>query len=316
MKSFEIADKQSGMRLNRFVQSVCPLLPASGMYKYLRLKRIKVNGKRADASYRLACGDTVELYINDEFFTPVKRNYDFMGAKKALTVEYEDQNIAVLYKPAGVLVHSDDNSERDTLINRFLRYLHEKGEYTPERGGFVPALCNRIDRGTFGLVIAAKNREVLTEMNEIIKRRLAHKSYLCAVTGTPPADGEYTAYLFKDENANRVTVRLTPAEGYKTIITGTRLLKQNNGLSLLDVDLVTGRTHQIRAHLAFLGCPIVGDGKYGDGRVNRGMGLERQALCAYKIRFSAPKEDFPLLCGLDGVQVTLSDVWFVEEYFG
>ena len=320
MKSFTVAAADDGQRLSRFIEKCVPGLPASLMYKYLRKKRIKVNGKRCEASQRLAMGDVIEMYLNDELFAQQKKLPDFMKASRALTVVYEDANIAVLYKPAGVLVHDDSgNVIRDTLINRFLRYLYEKGEYTPSKEeSFTPALCNRLDRGTAGLVLAAKNRQSLKELDYIVKNRLIDKRYLTIAVGKPPKNGIYEAHLEKNEQTNLVRVTAKATAGSKPITTGFTTLATKGELSLIEVELITGRTHQIRAHLAYLGSPILGDGKYGIGTVNRRYHITRQALCAYKVKFNlADRPDSPLAY-LDGKEVTLepSVVWFAEEYFG
>jgi len=318
MKSFTVTRQDDGQRLNRFLENVVPSLYPSMMYKYLRIKRIKVNNKKAEGSTRLSEGDVVELYISDDFFTGTKSSPDFMKASSKLTFIYQDDNIALIYKPAGILTHDDKSENRDTLINRFLRYLYEHNEYESNTGeSFTPALCNRLDRGTSGIVIAAKNSSSLREMNKIIKLRMIKKHYLAIVTSKPPADGIYSAYLIKDEKNNTVSVMQRAVIGAKSIITGLRTISKNNGLYLVEVDLITGRTHQIRAHLRFLGCPILGDGKYGDGRVNRKFGLTRQALACYKVTFEldAEENDFPVLFYLNNRSFEIKSNWFVDEYF-
>ena len=285
------------------------------MYRYIRLKRIKVNGKRCEASTRLHENDLVTLYISDEFFLKTKKQPQFMLASKTLTIVYEDANIAILYKPAGVLVHDDSAEFSDTLINRFLRYLYEKGEYDQnDKQSFTPALCNRLDRGTAGIVIAAKKRNALAEMNRIIKDRFVKKNYLCITVEKPPKDGTYTAFLKKDERKMMVHISDKPETGYKKIITSIKTKEQRNGLWLLDIDLITGRTHQIRAHLKHLGCPVLGDGKYGDGQINKKYGLKRQALCCYKVTFNLDG-DFETLSYLQGKSFSIDDVWFKDEFF-
>ncbi len=316
MKEFTVSEKDDGERLNRWLADVAPALPGAMMYRYLRLKRIKLNGKRAAAGDRLHRGDVVALYISDEFFVGAPTRESFMAAGKALSVVFEDANIALLYKPAGLSVHDDDTGNSDTLLNRFLRYLFEKGEYAPRADeSFTPALCNRLDRGTFGIVIAAKNRAALEEMNAAVKRRDVQKFYLCAVLGSVTAAAEKRAFLLKDEKKNRVSVFDSPRPGAKEIITRFRPLRRRGELTLLEVELVTGRTHQIRAHLAYLGYPVLGDGKYGRGDVNRRYGLSRQALCAWKLHFNFARDNYPLLAYLDQREFSLPDVWFVDQLF-
>ncbi len=317
MKSFSVSPADEGIRLNRFLQTCAPLLPASLMYKYLREKRIKCNGKRCEAATRLQAGDVLELYIGDEFFAAPKKPPDFLRASKNLTVLYEDGNLALLYKPAGLLCHSDEGSFGDTLVDRFLRYLYEKKEYVPVAGvGFTPALCNRLDRGTEGLVLAAKNAAALRELNAMIKNNQIRKKYLCVCTGKAPKDGVYKAYLTKDEQNNKVRVLPRAASGAKEIVTGFRALETRGALTLVEATLVTGRTHQIRSHLAHLGAPILGDLKYGDAGMNKKYGLSRQALAAYSLEFDLPESYDGALAYLGGRRTALGSVWFKDKYFG
>lgn len=318
MRQFTVTKQEDGMRLNRWLEKTAPRLSGALMYRFLRTKHIKVNGKRAEAGDRLRAGDVVTTFISDDFFVSDRPKYRFLGAASKLTVLYEDEQIALLYKPAGIAVHDEEGGTADTLVNRLLRYLYEKGEFDPEEAGcFVPALCNRLDTGTFGIVIAAKTRAALAEMNAVIKQRLIDKRYLAAVVGRPP-EGRFTAYLEKNEQKNMVTVRERPFGSARQIVTGVRVLKSSGELSLCEIELITGRTHQIRAHLAFLDCPVLGDGKYGRGEINRRYGLRRQALCAYKLTFAlgGRAADFPTLAYLDGSVTTVPSVWFAEEYFG
>ena len=213
MKQFTATANDEGVRLSRFVQSVTTGLPASLLYKSFRNKRIKVNGKKAAPDARLAAGDLIELYINDEFFPPeAKPARPARPAKPRqprVQVVYEDENIAVLYKPAHLLCHSDRTGDAN-LVDAFTAYLTEKGEYAP--GGenrFVPALCNRLDRGTEGLVIAAKNYAALRDMNEIIRTDRLKKEYYTITVGIPPR-GRFTAWWEHDEKANKVSIHAHP----------------------------------------------------------------------------------------------------------
>ena len=186
MKSFEIEKNDESQRLDKFIHKAAPLLPQSLLYKYIRTKRIKVNGKRAEISTRLRLGDKVDMYINDEFFEKKESTYDFLKASKHLDIIYEDENIMLLDKKVGVLCHPDNEEYVDTLIGRIKRYLYEKGEYSPDReNSFVPSLVNRIDRNTGGIVIAAKNAESLRILNQKMKDRELHKFYLCVLIGRP-----------------------------------------------------------------------------------------------------------------------------------
>lgn len=316
MQRFTVQSEDDGIRLNRFLQRMAPALPGGLMHKYLRTKRIKLNGKRCEAADRLHTGDVLELYIDDSFFNEPVHKPDFLHADKELDILYQDDSIAVLYKPAGLLSHSAQDAYGDSLIARFLRYLYENGEYTADSAtAFTPALCNRLDRGTEGIVVAAKTADSLRTMNSIIKERRLEKLYLCAVAGTPPPDGSYDAFLAKDAARNRAEVFAQPRPGARPITTAFRTLAQRDGLALMEVDLLTGRPHQIRAHLAFLGAPVLGDVKYGDDAANKRYDMQRQALCAYKITFRPDPERDPVLAYLAGRSFHLTNVGFVRRYF-
>ena len=301
MKSFTAGKNDDGVRLLRFCEKVCPKMPKSLMRKAFRNKRIKINGKKQNEDYRLVQGDLIELYINDEFFMDSDKATFSPIEYKNLDIIYEDENIILVNKPFGLLCHSD-NKDETNLIDMVLSYLYEKGEYLPEKeNSFTPALCNRIDQGTEGIVIAAKNYKALADMNTVIRENLLEKTYLC-ITENAVDDGEYRAFLKRDKTAKRVTVtkHRTDSES-KEIITVFRTIDRKNNYNLVQCTLITGRTHQIRAHLAFLGSPIIGDRKYGKPY----KGLESQLLCAYKLAF----KNIP-----DGLSVSyLSDKEFVVQ---
>ena len=288
MKEFVIGPNDAGQRVDKFLTKAVPLLPSSLLYKSIRLKRIKLNGKRCQISTRLTEGDRLELYLRDEFFAREEGPLPFLRAKDQLQIVYEDENILLVNKEAGLLVHEDDQEKADTLINRILKYLYGKGEYRPlEENSFVPALCNRIDRNTSGIVIAAKNAPTLRVLNEKIKERQLDKRYLCIVFGAPqPPQATLKGWLVKDADANQVEILPAPREGARTILTRYTTLETRGRFSLLEVELLTGRTHQIRAHLASIGHPLLGDTKYGRNRDNKGTGWRWQALCSYRLTFS------------------------------
>ena len=317
MREYTINRNDAGQRLDKYLSKAFPLLPQSLMYKYIRSKRIKVNAKRAEISYKLCEGDVVSLYINDEFFEPAEPKYDFLKAGKSIEIVYEDENILLIDKPAGLLSHPDEGEYNDTAVTRIKRYLYEKGEYLPDSElSFAPALVNRIDRNTSGIIIAAKNAEALRILNQKLKDREMHKLYLSVVLGKPEKQsGILTGFLEKNEKQNRVYVSNRATEGAKQISTKYTVLGSKKGLSLLEVELLTGRTHQIRAHFASCGHPLLGDGKYGTNEQNKKFGgYKKQFLYSYKLIFDF-KTDAGILEYLNGREFTVKNVWFREAFF-
>ena len=317
MKELIIGANDANQRLDRFIGKAVPLLPESLLQKYIRLKRIKLNGKGAKRDTRLAAGDHLQLYINDEFFEkPREENSYLKVGTPRLTIVYEDDNILLLDKKPGVLCHSAGVWDYNTLIANVQAYMAQKGEWDPHgENSFAPALANRIDRNTGGIVIAAKNAEALRILNDKIRDREIEKYYLCAVQGRPkPPEGRLENYLFKDAQKNQVYVRQRPEPGAKTAVTEYKLLKTRGALSLVECRLLTGRTHQIRVQMAHAGWPLLGDGKYGSERFNKGFDEKGQALYSYRLRFDFPT-DAGILEYLRGKEFRVEKVDFVEKYF-
>ena len=316
MKEFTIGKNDAGQRLDRFLAKTVPLLPASLAQKYIRLKRIKIDGKRADRDTRLCEGNVIQMYINDEFFDkPREENAFLTVAAPKLHIVYEDEHILLVDKRPGLAVHPHDGAEYGkTLIDHIQAYLYQKREWRPrEENAFTPALCNRIDRNTGGIVIAAKTAEALRIMNQKIKDRELEKKYLCIVHGAPsPASGKLEGYIFKDAKENRVFVTKQSQAGAKTAVTLYRTLFKKGGLSLVECELITGRTHQIRAMMAWAGHPLLGDGKYG--KLDKRYDRKYQALYSYKLKFDFTTEA-GCLSHLNGREFTVDSVDFVQEFF-
>lgn len=282
MKKFMITENDSGQRVDRFIQKTFYKMPQSLMYKEIRKKNIKVNKKRCSPEQILCAGDCLELYLKDDVLIEKEKHFDFEKASKRLDILYEDENLMLLNKKVGVLCHPDGNEYVDTLIASVKRYLREKGEWNPNEETFSPALANRIDRNTGGIVIAAKNSQTLRELGQLIKNKKIDKYYLAVVHGKPKKNKAVLKdWIIKDSKKNKVKVLHTEQDEAKQIITEYRVLDYYPDFSLIEVLLITGRTHQIRAHMASIGHPLHGDGKYG-----KDIGRYQQALYAYKIKFN------------------------------
>ncbi len=318
MKEITVKSNDAGQRLDRFISKAVPLLPESLLQKYIRLKRIKLNGKGAKRDTRLNNGDVLQLYINDEFFDKPKEENSYLKVgKPKLDIVYEDENIILLDKKPGILCHSAGGWDYNTLIANVQAYLAQKGEWKPkEENSFSPALCNRIDRNTGGIVIGAKNAQALRIINEKIQSREIDKYYLLTVCGKPsPAQALLEDYLYKDDSKNQVFVKPANTPGAKIAKTEYRLLRSKGKLSLVECHLLTGRTHQIRVQMAHAGWPLLGDIKYGNPRMNRQFEEKGQALYSYKLRFDF-ESDAGILNYLNGKEFKVNRVDFAEKYFG
>lgn len=284
----EIGVNEAGQRLDKFLRKWLKDVPLSLIYKSIRKGDVKVNGKSLKEKYSLQIGDVVEVR---EVVSKADRKINFIKVEDSgkIKITYEDDNMVIVEKWPGVLVHSDTKGGNPTLTDYVLTYLFNKGDYTPENEvTFTPASCNRLDRNTSGIVIFGKNYEALKALNEMIRERKVKKYYLALVSGKIK-DGKYEAYISKDEGKNLSQVSLTSKKDTKKISMDVKTVQTCGIYSLLEIELITGRSHQIRAHLSFLGNPILGDSKYGNPKVNsffvNKYGVDYQFLYAYKLIF-------------------------------
>lgn len=304
VRHIKISENDSNQRLDRFLLKYLPKASESLIQKYIRKKRIKVNKKRTSSSQILMNNDIINIYIYDEILEKYMEDLDYSIIKKInLSYIYNDDNVSVLFKESGVLSHGSIREEN--LAYSYLKDLIDKGEFNPEKEkSFTPALANRLDQGTSGLVIGGKNSSALRSLNKAIKERLITRKYRAIVVGEPKVE-----LIDKKLHTQNNKTRLSPSG--KESFTRVKVIKSNGEFSLLDLNLITGRTHQLRAHLAAIGCPIVGDFKYGNNNTNQKFkekyGLISQYLIAYKINFQ----------GLEGKLSYLNDktIELTSDYY-
>ena len=294
MKEIKITESEQGQRLDKYLMKLFNQAPKSFIYKMLRKKRIKFNGGKSEGADILKSGDIITLYLGDDTMNSFMSEKTVSVTRKRFDVIFEDENIIIMNKPVGLLSHPEKDSDNDTLIDEMLFYLKTKGEYEPSKTStFTPALCNRLDRNTGGIVLGAKNLAATQALNEVIAEGGVDKYYLTMVKGIISSPTEFVGFLVKDGSKNKVTVLKREAEGAKKIITKVKPLAHSGNFTLLEVELVTGRSHQIRAHLKAMGYPVIGDRKYGDDRVNsyfkEKFALSNQFLFAYRVRFNVKK---------------------------
>lgn len=299
LESIKITSNEANQRLDRFLRKYLKDETLSEIYKMVRKKAVRVNGAKVRENYRLSEGDVVEIYgghergISDSIKVSDK---DFSNV-------YEDENILIVSKPPKLILHPDAAHKENTLVDQVLYYLYKSGQYDPEKEmTFTPAAVNRLDLNTGGIVMFAKNYKSLQDLSTMVRERYVGKHYICVVKGSLSGSGEIRGYLAKDHKTNIVKIYDTPSENAREIHTRYNAIKSLNGYSLLEIDLITGRSHQIRAHLSSIGHPILGDMKYGDEKENKyfkkAFGLENQLLYAYKVTFNKTTDSFKYLEGM------------------
>ncbi|SHH65881.1 23S rRNA pseudouridine955/2504/2580 synthase [Caloranaerobacter azorensis DSM 13643] len=302
MKEIIISKNESNQRLDRFLKKYMPRASKGFIYKMLRKKRIKLNGKKAKPNDILKEGDILNLYLAEDTINKFKEEIKIENRKVNLDIVYEDENIILINKPKGILSHSDRADNRYDVVNMLISYLYGKGEYNPnEEKTFTPSICNRLDRNTSGIIIGAKNFMALQLINKAIREKMIKKYYKCIVKGRVDKDFIIKGYMLKDAEKNRADIFQNYVNGAKKIETGIKVLKSNDEYSLLEINLITGRTHQIRAHLSYLGHPIIGDMKYGDIITNRFFkekyNLYSQFLHSNRIEFNGLEDCLSYLNG-------------------
>lgn len=289
MKQIKIDINEHDQRIDRFLKKYFSKATNSFIYKMLRKKRIKLNGARANPEDIIVEGDMIDLYLSDETIEKFREEEKEIKQTSDLDIVYEDENIVLINKAKGVLSHSSDNYHEKNIVDELVSYLYNKGEYIPRRDKtFTPSICNRLDRNTSGMIIGAKNYNALKEINNSLKNRYIGKYYKTIVKGNIEKQS-LSGYLTKNDN-NKVSITRERLDDSKEILTNINVLKKNKDYSLLEIELITGRTHQIRAHLSSINHPIIGDMKYGDKKVNKlfkeKYKLNSQYLHAYKIIFN------------------------------
>lgn len=287
-----IDSKNDGQKAEKFVKKYLSEAPLGYIYKAFRKKDIKVNGHWIKKDAVLHNGDVLRVYVTDQQLEDFKKPREVSKRPFPYEIIYEDENVLIVNKPKGLLVYGDDKGVRATLGNAVLDYLYYEGAYDPNNSSFTPSPAHRLDRNTSGIVVYGKTDAALKELTDLFKNRNEiEKRYLALVVGNVEEDGEVDAPLKKDEESGLVKVA-SIKDGAKSALTRYHVLRHFEGYTLLELELVTGRTHQIRVHMAYIHHPIVGDGKYGDyqdcRKVRNLYGLDNQFLHAYKMSFKHP----------------------------
>lgn len=287
MKEFKIRENEAGQRFDKYLAKLLEEAPKSFFYKMMRKKNITLNGKKAQGNEMLCTGDMVKLFLSDETFEKFSSAKQASHARAKLQIIYEDQDVLFINKPAGMLSQPAGDGT-PSLVEYLTGYLLDTGALNAaDLVTFRPGVCNRLDRNTSGLVAAGKSLTGLQDLSAMFHNRNMEKFYLCLVVGVIKNEKYIKGYLHKDEKCNKVTVQETETSGALPIETRYRPLEDNGTVTLLEVELITGRTHQIRAHLAGTGHPLIGDYKYGRRTLNdeycRKYGLKSQLLHAYRL---------------------------------
>ena len=299
MKQITVSENEAGPRLDKLLAKFLREAPKSFLYKMMRKKNITLNGKKVQGNEMLQVGDEIKLFFSDETLEKFQGSAPAVSVPKQvsrtkLDVIYEDEHIILINKPAGML--SQKARPQDvSLVEHLIGYLLDNGSITKEQlASFHPAVCNRLDRNTSGLVVAGKSLAGLQGMSKMLNERTMKKYYRCVVAGNITGSQHLKGYLWKDEKTNKVQILKSERPDAKWIETEYRAIKSANGLTLLEVHLITGRSHQIRAHLASIGHPIVGDTKYGNPNLNRkyqqSHGIKCQMLHAYRLEMPEKME--------------------------
>ncbi|KNF10156.1 23S RNA-specific pseudouridylate synthase [Gottschalkia purinilytica] len=319
MKEIVIDKNEHNQRIDRFLKKYLSNANKSFIYKMLRKKRIKLNGKKANPEDIVVEGDKINLYLSEETIDKFKKNEKEIIKNIRLDIIYEDDNIILINKPKGMLSHSTEKDYKESnIVDQLVGYLYAKGEYVPRlEKTFTPSICNRLDRNTSGLIIGAKNFTSLQLINKSIKEGNIKKYYKCIVKGNMTKNLKLKGYLKKNEKDNKVVVTKKSEKDSKEINTDIKVLKTNGEYTLLEIDLITGRTHQIRAHLSSIGHPIIGDTKYGNVKLNRELKekykLKDQFLHAYKIVFNGLEKELEYLNEQEFTANMDRDLIFIEK---